>query len=128
MENLTQQQASRFLDLATMGVKQSELEQFLLLDDRGRWIEEQINQPYTKHLDRTRYQANSRGQTQSNQDCRVGAWFDIALGDAAQLRQRVAFALSQNLCRQRKGWKPEPRRRSIGPLLRCSRERCIWDI
>lgn len=95
MENLTQQQASRFLDLATMGVKQSELEQFLLLDDRGRWIEEQINQPYTKHLDRTRYQANSRGLTQSNQDCRVGAWFDIALGDAAQLRQRVAFALSQ---------------------------------
>ncbi|WP_159739765.1 DUF1800 domain-containing protein [Vibrio atypicus] len=95
MENLTQQQASRFLDLATMGVKQTELESFLLLNDRGRWIDEQLTQSHTLHLEQTRYQAHSRGLAQSNQECRVGAWFDIALWGQAQLRQRVTFALSQ---------------------------------
>ncbi|KHD24130.1 hypothetical protein NM09_14560 [Vibrio caribbeanicus] len=95
MENLTHQQASRFLDLATMGVKQSELEQFLSIDDREIWLNQQIDLPYTLHLDQTRYQARSRGLTHATQECRVGAWFDIALWDSAQLRQRVAFALSQ---------------------------------
>jgi uncharacterized protein (DUF1800 family) len=95
MESLTQQQASRFLDLATMGVKQAELEHLISLDDRERWINEQLSLPYTHHLNQTRYQANSRGLNQSSQECRVGAWFDIALTDEAQLRQRVAFALSQ---------------------------------
>ncbi|AUI87308.1 hypothetical protein BS333_13620 [Vibrio azureus] len=95
MENLTQQQACRFLDLATMGVKQSEVTYLLSLDDRGQWINEQIAQPYMDHLQQTRYQAHSRNLSASTQDCRVGAWFDIALNDNAQLRQRVAFALSQ---------------------------------
>lgn len=95
MENLTHQQASRFLDLATMGVQQDALEAFKLIDDRKTWLEQQIAAPYMHHLERTHYQTDSRGLNTPTQDCRVGAWFDIALWDEAQLRQRVAFALSQ---------------------------------
>ncbi|MGF1722623.1 DUF1800 domain-containing protein [Vibrio kyushuensis] len=95
MDNLTHQQASRFLDLATMGVRQSELDDFKLLDDRSVWINEQINQSYMSHLPQAQHQATTRNNGNVNQECRVGAWFDIALWDNAQLRQRVAFALSQ---------------------------------
>lgn len=95
MDNLTHQQASRFLDLATMGVRQSELNAFKEQDDRSYWIDQQIGTPHMRHLDRTYHQANRRNLSNPNQDCRVGAWFDIALWDEAQLRQRVAFALSQ---------------------------------
>lgn len=45
MENLTHQQASRFLDMATMGVKQDELATFQTLDDRDSWINLQIELP-----------------------------------------------------------------------------------
>lgn len=95
MDNLTHQQASRFLDLATMGVRQPELEAFKTVGDRSLWIDAQINQPYMQHLPRAQYQASLRNNNNVNQECRVGAWFDIALWDQAQLRQRVAFALSQ---------------------------------
>ncbi|WP_060983719.1 DUF1800 family protein [Vibrio splendidus] len=95
MDNLTHQQASRFLDLATMGVRQSELNAFKEQDDRSYWIDQQIAKPYMRHLERTYHQANRRNLTNPNQECRVGAWFDTALWDEAQLRQRIAFALSQ---------------------------------
>ncbi|MCK6265516.1 DUF1800 domain-containing protein [Vibrio sp. ZSDE26] len=95
MDNLTHQQASRFLDLATMGVRQSELDDLKLLDNRSLWIDEQINQSYMSHLPQAQHQATIRNNGNVNQECRVGAWFDIALWDNAQLRQRVAFALSQ---------------------------------
>ncbi|MBD1556124.1 DUF1800 domain-containing protein [Vibrio sp. S9_S30] len=95
MENLTRQQASRFLDMATMGVRQDELTTFQTLNDRNAWLNQQIELPHFNQLERTRYQQTQRNLLEPTQDCRVGAWFDSALWDKAQLRQRVAFALSQ---------------------------------
>lgn len=95
MENLTHQQASRFLDMATMGVKQDELATFQTLDDRDTWINLQIELPHFNQLQRTQYQQTQRNLNEPTQECRVGAWFDSALWDPAQLRQRVAFALSE---------------------------------
>ncbi|WP_026973284.1 DUF1800 domain-containing protein [Aliagarivorans marinus] len=97
MEGLTTRQAARFLDMATMGVKPQELEDLLSLDDRQAWISEQVSIDYQRHVERTQYQQQQRGEAQASQDMRVCAWFDIALWGSAQLRQRVAFALSQIL-------------------------------
>ncbi|MGL6316402.1 DUF1800 domain-containing protein [Vibrio sp. WXL103] len=95
MENLTYRQASRFLDMATMGIKDGEIESLLNIDDRTAWIDDQISQAYTSHENQTLYQMQQRGESQPSQEMRVCAWFDIALSSPAQLRQRVAFALSQ---------------------------------
>ncbi|MBY5946119.1 DUF1800 family protein [Photobacterium rosenbergii] len=97
MEGLTYRQASRFLDMATMGIKQGEIEAFLTIDSRSNWINSQLSEPYESHKERTLYQAQQRGSSSTSQEMRVSAWFDIALWKGAQLRQRMAFALSQIL-------------------------------
>ncbi|WEM45387.1 DUF1800 family protein (plasmid) [Photobacterium sp. DA100] len=97
MEGLTYRQASRFLDMATMGTKKGEIEDFLSLDNRTSWINSQLTEPYESHKERTLYQAQQRGSSSTTQEMRVCAWFDIALWKGAQLRQRMAFALSQIL-------------------------------
>ncbi|KHT65463.1 hypothetical protein RJ45_00985 [Photobacterium gaetbulicola] len=97
MEGLTYRQASRFLDMATMGVKKGEVEEFLSLDSRTSWVNNQLIEPYDSHKERTLYQAQQRGSSSASQEMRVCAWFDIALWKGAQLRQRMAFALSQIL-------------------------------
>ncbi|PSU35806.1 DUF1800 domain-containing protein [Photobacterium lutimaris] len=97
MEGLTYRQASRFLDMATMGIKKGEVEEFLTLDNRTNWINSQLSEPYESHRERTLYQAQQRGNAVTTQEMRVCAWFDIALWEGAQLRQRMAFALSQIL-------------------------------
>lgn len=51
--------------------------------------------PHFNQLERTQYQQTQRNLNEPTQECRVGAWFDSALWDPAQLRQRVAFALSE---------------------------------
>ncbi|WP_047044848.1 DUF1800 domain-containing protein [Vibrio mexicanus] len=95
MENLTYKQASRFLDLATMGVRPQDVDDLLSLDSKQAWLEQQLTAPFAVHTDRVAYQKSQRGETESTQEMRVGAWFDIAFWSGAQLRQRMAFALSQ---------------------------------
>ncbi|EAS44969.1 DUF1800 domain-containing protein [Photobacterium profundum] len=97
MEGLTYRQASRFLDMATMGIKKGDVDTFLAVDDRSAWIDAQFVEPYASHLNQTNYQAQQRGKNTVTQEMRVCAWFDIALWQGAQLRQRMAFALSQIL-------------------------------
>lgn len=95
MDNLTYKQASRFLDLATMGVRPQDVDDLLSLDNRQAWLEQQLTAPFAVHTDRVAYQKSQRGETESTQEMRVCAWFDIAFWSGAQLRQRMAFALSQ---------------------------------
>ncbi|WP_240205239.1 DUF1800 family protein [Vibrio sp. CyArs1] len=97
MDGLSYKQASKFLDAATMGIKKGDVEALLVSDDRNGWIDQQINLSYTNHVSQTLVQQQQRGQTTLTQEMRVCAWFDLALQDDAQLRQRVAFALSQIL-------------------------------
>ncbi|WP_087018852.1 DUF1800 domain-containing protein [Thaumasiovibrio subtropicus] len=96
MEGLTYRQASRFLDMATMGLRDGDVEAFLAIDDRDTWVTQQLAEGFANHEERLAYQRLEIGGD-ATQAMRVGAWFDIALWTGAQLRQRVAFALSQIL-------------------------------
>ncbi|MGF1701365.1 DUF1800 domain-containing protein [Photobacterium makurazakiensis] len=95
MEGLTYRQSSRFLDMATMGIKKGEVEAFMALDNRASWIDAQLSAPFANHTEQLNYQAQQRGTSTLTQEMRVCAWFDIALWREDQLRQRMAFALSQ---------------------------------
>ncbi|MGR5266313.1 DUF1800 domain-containing protein [Vibrio astriarenae] len=95
MENLSYKQAARFLDLATMGIRAGEVDQLLELDDRNVWLDNQINLAPTSHVERLNYQLQERGQSQFTQEMRVCAWLDLTLWSEDQLRQRMAYALSQ---------------------------------
>ncbi|MGF1777152.1 DUF1800 family protein [Vibrio nomapromontoriensis] len=97
MDGLSYKQAFRFLDCSTMGVKKEEVSEFLLTDDRSDWIEKQISESYTSHVSRTQAQQQDRGSSTVSAEMRVCGWFDMALWDQAQLRQRMSFALSQIL-------------------------------
>ena len=96
MENLTYRQASRFLDMATCGIKKGEIES-LMQSDRQAWVDDQLNLPMSSHVEQLQQQMSERGASEPTQDMRVGAWFDLALWGEDQLRQRMAFALSQFL-------------------------------
>ncbi len=81
--------ASRFLTQATFGPTEQSIEEFINLGPEG-WLEQQFTLPASEISTYT--QANSNG---SNQAARHQAWWNNALSGQDQLRQRVAFALSQ---------------------------------
>lgn len=81
--------ASRFLTQATFGPTEQSIEEFINLGPEG-WLEQQFTLPASEISTYT--QANSNG---SNRAARHQAWWNNALSGQDQLRQRVAFALSQ---------------------------------
>ncbi|MGR5283745.1 DUF1800 domain-containing protein [Vibrio maritimus] len=97
MDGLSYKQASKFLDASTMGIKKGDIEEFISTNDRNAWLDEQIGTQCAPHVEQTLYQQQQRGESSVTQEMRVCAWFDLALWDDAQLRQRMAFALSQIL-------------------------------
>lgn len=82
--------ASRFLAQATFGATPSTIAELRSTPSLSDWIDEQIALPASTTEPYTR--ANSNG---SGVDARHEAWWNNALTGADQLRQRVAFALSQ---------------------------------
>ncbi|MGR5094088.1 DUF1800 domain-containing protein [Vibrio maritimus] len=97
MDGLSFKQASKFLDASTMGIKKGDVENFIASNDRNVWLDAQIATQGESHVLQTQYQQQQRGESSVTQEMRVCAWFDLALKDDAQLRQRMAFALSQIL-------------------------------
>lgn len=98
-ETISRAAAARFLDQATFGATPSSVER---VRDIGReeWIEEQFDVPMSNWRDKPCY---GHGEDHERRDdgCartdrfRNHRWFDNALTGQDQLRQRVAFALSQ---------------------------------
>ncbi len=86
---ITQAEAHRFLTQATFGPTEADIQHVIELGYEG-WIDEQLALPATKHLDYmlTLPQPNT-------QDDRIDAWFQASLEGRDQLRQRMAFALSE---------------------------------
>ncbi len=103
LTGVTATDAARFLTQATFGPKKSEIDA-LTGGNLDTWITAQIALPYTSHqaavlADRTTY-GGSGSFTNWNAihpPNRQSAWFKNALTAPDQLRQRVAFALSQIL-------------------------------
>lgn len=78
-------EAARFLVQATFGPTDEEITN-LAGNGYDRWLADQFNQPHTKQSDRVGGRAS---------DDRIEAWWFNAIQGPDQLRQRVAFALSQ---------------------------------
>ena len=103
LTNITATDAARLLTQATFGPKKSEIDA-LTGGSIASWIDAQIALPNTSHRTATAAEraaavaAVEPGVTDPNDypaALRQRAWFQIALTAPDQLRQRVAFALSQ---------------------------------
>jgi uncharacterized protein (DUF1800 family) len=105
LANLTAAEASRLLTQGTFGAKQSDIDA-LVGSNVNTWLDAQIATPATSHRAATAAEraaavaaaeANVNDPTDYPFTLRQRAWFKIALTAPDQLRQRVAFALSQIL-------------------------------
>lgn len=83
-------EAARFLVQATFGPSASSIDQLMATGSYADWIDEQFALPVSTTLEYT--QANSNG---SEPTTRHQVWWNNALRQPDQLRQRVAFALSE---------------------------------
>lgn len=83
-------EAARLLMQASFGPTPDSIARYRQLGGAAAWIDDQLGQPASLTEPYTR--ANSNG---SNTAARHEAWWNNALGGPDQLRQRVAFALSQ---------------------------------
>lgn len=82
--------AARFLNQATFGATEQSIAEFRQFSSKLAWIDAQINLPVSLTLPYTL--ENSNG---SRREPRHEVWINNALDEPDQLRQRVAFALSQ---------------------------------
>jgi hypothetical protein len=102
-------EASAFLSRATFGSTQESIEHLLSLPDYDAWFREQFKKSPTYHLKWVYNHAKGVGgvgdlkdnpddwQPYSDAlgDMQLDAWWDIVVNGKDQLRQRVAFALSE---------------------------------
>ena len=100
---ITKAQAYSFLNEATFGATEAEAQRLIALGDStsayGRWIDEQLQQPASLQLHHVQAAYAALPQPvqnigQLNRD-RVDIWFRNVVNGPDQLRQRVAFALSE---------------------------------
>ena len=98
-ESVSRAAAARFLDQATFGATESDVER---VRDIGmeRWIDQQFDAPMSNWGDKPCYGYGDDDERRDDGCARTDhfrnhRWFDNALTGPDQLRQRVAFALSQ---------------------------------
>ncbi len=89
--------AARFLTQATFGPNDAEIDRVMAIG-YGAWIDEQWGKPVSNH--RANFEvldaaAKAAGQTSIWQDGVTNTFWKHAIGGEDQLRQRVAYALSQ---------------------------------
>ncbi len=103
------QDASSFLQKATFGSSQKDIDNLVKLNDYEKWIDEQFKIKPTYHMDWIYSHAigvkgvdNLKDNSEDWQrysdallSMQRDAWLDIAVNSKDQLRQRVAFALSE---------------------------------
>ncbi|KLV03448.1 hypothetical protein ABT56_19275 [Photobacterium aquae] len=94
-------QAARFIYRATFGPKPGDISTLLEIGEEA-WLSEQFEQPLVRHRQLTE-QFSSASNEKINEVARMSAWWCRALTGGDQLRQRVAYALSQILVVSRYG-------------------------
>lgn len=85
----TREEAARLLTQATFGTTEADIAAVQALGIEG-WIDDQFNRQGAPHLDYVVHHSNG-----SNREARHEVWWRDAIRGEDQLRQRVAFALSQ---------------------------------
>lgn len=86
-------ESARFLTQTTFGPTRAEIDRVALIG-RDLWLLEQLGKTPTLHL--PRFQA-LQASFSDDRDARHAAWWEISLTAPDQLRQRIAFALSEIL-------------------------------
>jgi len=94
-------EASRFLTQATFGPRLAEVERLRTIGIAA-WLNEQIGEPATSHGQLLQAMRDMHQERNSDLDApdsvlAAGAWWTSAIQGQDQLRQRMAFALSQIL-------------------------------
>lgn len=93
--SVSHRDAFRFLNQASFGPTESSVAALVALGDAesayGRWIDEQVRAPASLQLPAT------QAAPAAKLSARRSKWFEDAINGPDQLRQRVAFALSQIL-------------------------------
>jgi len=89
-DDVSASDAAKFLTQATFGATEATINQLAAQNDLCQWIEQQMRMPISRTLPFV--QANSNGSLRTT---RHYIWWQNALEGNDQLRQRVAFALSQ---------------------------------
>lgn len=88
---ITASQAARFLTQATFGARQTDIDQLVSSNSYDNWISSQQSMPATLQLP----QIPASGTSTALRNARIEAWWNTAINAQDQLRQRVAFALSE---------------------------------
>lgn len=88
---LTAKQSSRFLQQATFGSTEADINA-LTGSSAWEWIQDQVGLPPSSHMASVKYY---KGTRKYGPITRLEAWWKISLHGKDQLRQRVAFALSE---------------------------------
>lgn len=92
---ITKAEAFQFLNQTTFGALESEADR-VIATRREAWIDDQMTKPVSLHLPHVQLIGQSQiGMDFLLQNDRVDIWFRNALSGEDQLRQRVAFALSE---------------------------------
>jgi len=94
---VTQAEASRFLGQASMGATESDIAS-VTQSGTAAWIEAQFGQPQVSHktaMDTRQAQRAAAMEGDADQNDFLESWWQQAVTGPDQLRQRVAFALSQ---------------------------------
>ncbi|MCG8380730.1 MAG: DUF1800 family protein [Gammaproteobacteria bacterium] len=90
-DDATTAEAARFLTQATFGPTQSDINALLAMDNLEEWVDKQFNEPMSPR----HYPYVDTYGGDSKKDFRHDIWWKNAIQGKDQLRQRVAFALSQ---------------------------------
>jgi len=91
---ITKPEAFRFLNQATMGATQAEADRVIAIGYEA-WLDEQLTRPASLGLPHVQSIAPPTQNIQDLHRDRVDVWFRNAINGGDQLRQRVAFALSE---------------------------------
>ncbi len=91
---LTQDQRYDLLYRATFGPKPDSYQQLANIG-YVEWLDQQFSMTPSLHLPRLKQYDLEPGKDSYNQSDRVAVWWDLSLNAPDQLRQRVAFALSE---------------------------------
>lgn len=86
--------AARLLNQASFGPSKSSIDEVVNLGTEA-WIAEQLTQPRTSHLQHLFSLEQFVGRDEIWREHRLEAWWEASLFGNDQLRQRVAFALSE---------------------------------
>ncbi|MCF6204669.1 MAG: DUF1800 domain-containing protein, partial [Methylococcaceae bacterium] len=87
--------AARFLTQSTFGPTSSSIEHLVGLKSYESWIDEQANLPPSYHRPQIKTALFRSDGQPTGQFGRMNVWWDITVLNDDQLRQRVAFALSE---------------------------------